>query len=82
MEVYSMKIVEKSTQPDNATDLTGSLVWQTVKTPMVRKLVTAVVHEVLKDWSGDSKLKARMSSSIEDVVNKERILTIFIHLPE
>jgi len=65
-----MKSVEKSTQTDNTADLTGSIVWKTVKTPMVRKLVTAVVHEALKDWSGDSKLKARMSSSIEDVVNK------------
>jgi hypothetical protein len=70
MEVYSMKSVEKSSHPDNTADLTGSIVWKTVKTPMVRKLVTAVVHEALKDWSGDSKLKARMSSSIEEVVNK------------
>lgn len=65
-----MNIVEKSTQPDIAANLTGSVVWKTVKTPMVRKLVTAVIHEALRDWSGDSKLKARMSSSIEEIVHK------------
>lgn len=64
-----MKIVEKPAQPDNAADLTGSIVWKTVKTPMIRKLVSAIVHEALKDWSGDSKLKARMSSSVENVVD-------------
>jgi len=68
MEGYSMKSVEKSSQPDHAADLTGSVVWKTVKTPMVRKLVTAIVREALKDWSGDSKLKARMASGVENVV--------------
>lgn len=63
-----MSNVEKPVQPDNAADLTGSVVWKAVKTPMIRKLIVAAVHEALKDWSGDSKLKARMSSSVENVV--------------
>lgn len=63
-----MNNVDKSNQPDHAADLTGSIVWKTVKTPLIRRLVSAVVHEALKDWSGDSKLKARMSSSVENVV--------------
>jgi len=35
---------------------------------MISNLITAVVREALKDWSGDSKLKARMSSKIEEVL--------------
>ncbi len=63
-----MKNVEKPAELDNATDLAGSVVWKTVKTPTIRKLVKAVIREALKDWSGDSKLKARMSSNVEKVV--------------
>jgi hypothetical protein len=70
MEEYSMKDVAKPDQPDNAADLTGSVVWKTIKTPALRKLVTSIVREALKDWSGDSKLKARMSSSVENIVDK------------
>lgn len=64
-----MKDAEKSSQPGNAADLTGSVIWKTVKTPAVRKLVSAVVQEALKDWSGDSKFKARMSSSVQNMVD-------------
>ncbi|MCX5849836.1 MAG: hypothetical protein NTW65_10345 [Deltaproteobacteria bacterium] len=65
-----MKYVEKPVQPDNAADLIASVVLKVAKTPMAKKLVTSIVHEALKDWSGDSKLKARMSSTVEDIVNK------------
>jgi len=65
----SMKDAEKSSQPGNAADLTGSVIWKTVKTPAVRKLVSAIVQEALKDWSGDSKFKARMSSSVQNMVD-------------
>lgn len=64
-----MKNVEKPVQAENAASLTGSVVWKTVKTPALRNLVSAIVQEALKDWSGDSKFKARMSSSVQNVVD-------------
>ena len=65
-----MNCVEKPVQPDTAADLTGKIVWKVAKTPTARKLVIAVVREALKDWSGDSKLKARMSATVEKVVDQ------------
>jgi len=62
--------VEKPIQPETAADLTGKIVWKVAKTPAARKLVIAVVREALKDWSGDSKLKARMSATVEQVVDQ------------
>jgi hypothetical protein len=70
MEAYSMKFVKNSVQPDTAADITGRIVWRVAKTPAVRKLVTAVVREALKDWSGNSKVKARMSVTVEKMVDK------------
>ena len=65
-----MKCVEKPVQPDTAADVTGKIVWKVAKTPAVRKLVKSIVREALKDWSGDSKVKARMSATVEKVVDK------------
>ncbi|MGB5218908.1 MAG: hypothetical protein WBN66_11495 [Smithella sp.] len=65
-----MNCVEKSVQPDTAADVTGKIVWKVAKTPAARKLVIAVVREALKDWSGNSKLKARMSATVEQVVDQ------------
>lgn len=65
-----MNCVEKSVQPDTAADVTGKIVWKVAKTPAARKLVIAVVREALKDWSGDSRLKARMSATVEQVVDQ------------
>jgi hypothetical protein len=70
MEAYSMNCVEKPVQTDTAADLTGKIVWKVAKTPAARKLVIAVVREALKDWSGVSKLKARMSATVEQVVDQ------------
>jgi hypothetical protein len=70
MEAYSMNGVEKPVQPDTAAGVTGKIVWKVAKTPAARKLVIAVVREALKDWSGDSKLKARMSATVEKVVDQ------------
>jgi hypothetical protein len=70
MEAYFMNCVEKSVQPDTAADVTGKIVWKVAKTPAARKLVIAVVREALKDWSGDSRLKARMSATVEQVVDQ------------
>jgi hypothetical protein len=70
MEAYSMKCVEKPVQPDTVADMTGMVVWKIVKTPAVRTLVMSVVHAALKDWSGDSKLKMRMSANVEKIVDK------------
>jgi hypothetical protein len=66
--------VEKPAQPDSTANLTANVVWKTVKTPVIRKLATAVVHEALKDWTGDSKFKARMSSSVEKAI--ESVLSV------
>jgi len=65
-----MNCVEKPVQTDTAADLTGKIVWKVAKTPAARKLVIAVVREALKDWSGVSKLKARMSATVEQVVDQ------------
>ena len=65
-----MKCVEKPVQPDTVADMTGMVVWKIVKTPAVRTLVMSVVHAALKDWSGDSKLKIRMSANVEKIVDK------------
>jgi len=65
-----MNGVEKPVQPDTAAGVTGKIVWKVAKTPAARKLVIAVVREALKDWSGDSKLKARMSATVEKVVDQ------------
>jgi hypothetical protein len=70
MEAYSMNCVERPIQPDTAADLTGKIVWKVVKTPAARKLVISIVRAALKDWSGDSKLKARMSATVEKVVDQ------------
>jgi len=70
MEEHSMKDAEKTSRPESAADLTGSVVWQTVKTPALRKLVSAIVHEALKDWAKNSKFKARMTAHVEDIVGK------------
>ncbi|MGA2782907.1 MAG: hypothetical protein ABSF13_13495 [Smithella sp.] len=64
-----MKCVEKPVQPDTAAVM-GKIIWKIAKTPTPRKLVYAIVHEALKDWSGDSKLKARMSVTTERVIKK------------
>ena len=64
-----MKCVEKPVQPDTVADMTGMVVWKIVKTSAVRKLVTSIVHAALKDWSGDSKLKMRMSANVEKIVD-------------
>lgn len=64
-----MNCVEKPVQPDTAADVTGKIVWKVAKTPAARKLVIAVVREALKDWSGDSLLKARMSATVEKIVD-------------
>ena len=65
-----MNCVEKPVQPDTAADVTGKILWKVAKTPAAKKLVIAVVREALKDWSGDSKLKARMSAAVEKVVDQ------------
>lgn len=65
-----MNCVEKPVQTDTAADVTGKIVWKIAKTPAARKLVIAVVREALKDWSGDSRLKARMSATVEQVVDQ------------
>ena len=65
-----MNCVQKPIQPDTAAGVTGKIVWKVAKTPAARKLVIAVVREALKDWSGDSKLKARMSATVEQVVDQ------------
>jgi len=70
MEASSMKCVEKSVQPDTFTNMMGMVVWKVVKTPAVRKLVTSIVHAALKEWSGESKLKMRMSANVEKIVDK------------
>ena len=75
-----MKCVEKPVQPDTAADLTGKIVWKVVKTPAARKLGIAVVREALKDWSGDSKLKARMSTTVKQVV--DQVLSSKAEVPE
>ena len=65
-----MKCVEKSVQPDTFTNMMGMVVWKVVKTPAVRKLVTSIVHAALKEWSGESKLKMRISANVEKIVDK------------
>jgi len=70
MEAYSMNCVEKHVQPGTAADVTGKIVWKVIKTPAARKLVISVVHEALKDWSGDSMFKARMSVTVEKAVDQ------------
>lgn len=65
-----MECVEKAVQPDTVADMTGMVVWRVVKTPSVRKLVMSIVHAALKDWSGDSKLKMRMSANVEKIFNE------------
>ena len=65
-----MKCIEKPVQPDTAADITGKIVWKVAKTPAVRKLVKSIVREALKDWSGNSKVKARMSVTVEKMVDK------------
>jgi hypothetical protein len=70
MEAYSMKSVEKTVQPGTVADMTGMVVWTVVKTPAVRKLVMSIVHAALQDWSGDSKLKMRMSANVEKIFNE------------
>ena len=65
-----MKCVEKPVQPSTVADMKGMVMWKVVKTPAVRKLVTSIVHAALKDWSGDSKLKMRMSANMEKIVDK------------
>ncbi|HON58137.1 MAG TPA: hypothetical protein PLT45_01250 [Smithella sp.] len=65
-----MKDAEKTSRPESAAELTGRVVWQTVKTPALRKLVSAIVHEALKDWAKDSKFKAKMTSGVEEVIGK------------
>ena len=62
-----MKCVEKPVQQDTVTDMTGMVVWKIVKTPAARKLVMSIVHAALQDWSGDSKLKMRMSANVEKI---------------
>ena len=62
-----MKCVEKPVQPGTVADMTGMVVWTVVKTPAVRKLVMSIVHAALKDWSGDSKLKMKMSANVEKI---------------
>lgn len=64
-----MNCAEKPVQPDSVADLTGKMVWQIAKTPAARKFVMAVVREALQDWSGESKLKARMSANVEKIVD-------------
>jgi hypothetical protein len=56
-----MKEAEKTSRPESAAELTGRVVWQAVKTPALRKLVNAIVREALRDWTKDSKFKARMT---------------------
>jgi hypothetical protein len=70
MEAYSMKCVEKPAQPGTVADMTGMVVWTVVKTPAVRKLVMSIVHAALQDWSGDSKLKMRMSANVEKIFDE------------
>jgi hypothetical protein len=70
MEAYSMKCVEKSIQPESVADMTGMVVWRIVKTPAARKLIMSIVHAALQDWSGDSKLKMRMSANVEKIFNE------------
>jgi len=70
MEAYSMKCVENQVQPDTVADMTGMVVWKIVKTPAARKLVMSIVHAALKDWSGDSKLKMRMSANVEKIFDE------------
>lgn len=65
-----MECVEKAVQPDTVADMTGMVVWKVVKTPAARKLVMSIVHAALKDWSGDSKLKMRMSANVEKIFNE------------
>ena len=65
-----MNCVEKHVQPGTAADVTGKIVWKVIKTPAARKLVISVVHEALKDWSGDSMFKARMSVTVEKAVDQ------------
>jgi DNA-directed RNA polymerase subunit L len=65
-----MKEAEKTSRPESAAELTGRVVWQTVKTPALRKLVNAVVREALRDWAQDSKFKARMTDRVEEAIGK------------
>jgi len=65
-----MKCVEKAVQPDTVADMTGMVVWKVVKTPAARKLIMSIVHAALKDWSGDSKLKMRMSANVEKIFDE------------
>ncbi|KUG23284.1 hypothetical protein ASZ90_006945 [hydrocarbon metagenome] len=65
-----MKCVENQVQPDTVADMTGMVVWKIVKTPAARKLVMSIVHAALKDWSGDSKLKMRMSANVEKIFDE------------
>ena len=65
-----MKRVEKPVQTDTAADIMGRIVWKVAKTPSAKKLVISIVREALKDWSGGSKYKARMSVTVEKVVDK------------
>jgi len=65
-----MKSVEKSIQPETVADMTGMVVWKIVKTPAARKIVMSIVHAALQDWSGDSKLKMRMSANVEKIFNE------------
>lgn len=64
-----MNDVEKPVQSDNATKVMGEIIWRVAKNPPARKLVMSVVHAALKDWSGDSKLKAHMSAKVETIVD-------------
>lgn len=65
-----MKCVENQVQPDTVADMTGMVVWKIVKTPAARKIVMSIVHAALKDWSGDSKLKMRMSANVEKIFDE------------
>lgn len=75
-----MNRVEKPVESKTAADVTGKIVWKAAKTPAARKLVMAVVREALKDWSGDSKLKARMSVTVAQAV--DRVLSSKADVPE
>ena len=64
-----MNCAEKPVQTDSVADLTGKMVWKVAKTPAAKKIVMAAVHEALRDWSGESKLKAHMSANVEKMVD-------------
>jgi hypothetical protein len=69
-EGYPMNDIKTPVQTDTAAELMGRVAWKIIKIPAMRKTAVAIVHEALKDWSGDSKLKMRMSENIEETIEK------------